>query len=157
MSYAEHRQRVRMTDDEITAMVDEGKSLQVSTIDQGGGPHLATLWYGLLDGRIVAWTPAETVKARHLRANPRAAWLIEAGTEYSELRGVSFSGRIDLTDDQDELRRIGTAIFSRNYPPAEQPDIDEMMAGRRRVGLIFQPAVAAGWDHRKLGRRRPLS
>jgi PPOX class probable F420-dependent enzyme len=137
------------------ALIDDAKSLQLATIDADGSPHLSTLWFGWLDGEIVAWTMRDSHKARNLRRNPRVACLVDAGTGYGELRGVSMRGRVELTDDPDRLRAIATAVFQRNYPPEEQPDVEAMVAAGRRVGMIMHVERSFSWDARGSGRRLP--
>lgn len=152
---AVHRRAVRMDDAEVRAAIAAARSLQLATIDEDGTPHLSTLWFGLLDGDVVAWTPQDSHKARNLRRDPRVACLVEAGDRYTDIRGVSIKGRVELVDSPDELTSIATAIFERNFPPGERPDPAALVAGGRRVGLVLYIDSAASWDHRKLERSGP--
>lgn len=150
MSTAEHRRRVRMSPEEAQAMLETAKNLQFSTVDADGAPHLATLWYGLIDGQIVGWTPKDSRKGRNLLRDQRVACLVEAGDVYSEIRGVSLRGRVELVLDPEGLTRIAHAIFERNFPPDQRPDVSALVAGGRRVGFIVRADEIASWDHRKL-------
>ena len=47
------RELIQMTDDEMHAFIEEQKSLQVSCIGADGWPHLTTLWFAVVDQKIV--------------------------------------------------------------------------------------------------------
>jgi len=47
------RDRVVMTADEIAALLAESRKLQLATINPDGTPHLVTMFYVMLGGRIV--------------------------------------------------------------------------------------------------------
>jgi nitroimidazol reductase NimA-like FMN-containing flavoprotein (pyridoxamine 5'-phosphate oxidase superfamily) len=149
------RQAVRMDDAEVAALLEAGKSLQVATIDEDGAPHLVTWWYGLRDGVVVCWTQLSSRTAANLRRDRRAACLVEDGTTYAELRGVSIDAEVELVEDLDGLRTVGRALMARNYPPDEQPDVEPLIAGGARVGVVFHPTRVSSWDHRKLGTSGP--
>ena len=51
---AKRRAEIQMSEAEVWAFVEEQKSLQVATIGRDGMPHLTTLWFGMVDGRIVS-------------------------------------------------------------------------------------------------------
>ena len=86
------RAMIRMNDEEVRAFIDEGKSLQLATINKDGTPHLVAMWYGIVDGRIVIETFEKSQKAVNLKRDPRVACLLESGTEYNELKGVQING-----------------------------------------------------------------
>lgn len=49
---AKRRDQIRMGDEEVWAFIEKQKSLQVATIGRGGVPHLTTLWFAVVKGRI---------------------------------------------------------------------------------------------------------
>jgi nitroimidazol reductase NimA-like FMN-containing flavoprotein (pyridoxamine 5'-phosphate oxidase superfamily) len=153
-SWLQGRRQVRMSDEEIREMVGRGRSLQLATNGADGTPHLSTLWYGILRDDIVAWTPLESTKGQNLMRDQRAAWLLEDGTTYEEIRGVLFRGQVELVEDPAGLLEIANAIFDRNFR-ANRPDPAARIAAGGRLGLIFHPTSVASWDHRKPGATRP--
>ena len=60
------RDAIRMTDDEVVAFIEEQKSLQVGTLERDGSIHLSTLWFAVVDGRIVFETYTRSQKIRNL-------------------------------------------------------------------------------------------
>jgi nitroimidazol reductase NimA-like FMN-containing flavoprotein (pyridoxamine 5'-phosphate oxidase superfamily) len=155
-SWTQGRRKVRMTDAEIREMLERGRSLQLATNGEDGTPHLSTLWYGLRGDDLVAWTPAESTKGKNLKRDQRAAWLLEDGATYEELRGVLFRGHVELVEDAGALLDIANAIFERNFR-SNRPDPAERIAAGGRLGMIFRPSSVASWDHRKLAATRSSS
>lgn len=139
-----------MTEEEVEAFLNEQKTLIVATIGRSGLPHLAPMWFAVLDGDIVFCTDRKSQKIVNLKRDPRCSVLAEAGESYGELRGVHIEGTAEFTPD---LGRVVDAVVARNF--GEVGDNDEAReamkkAMARRVAVIFRPTRTASWDHRKL-------
>jgi PPOX class probable F420-dependent enzyme len=153
MVAAKGRDLVKMTDAEIEAFLTESKKVQVATVNPDGTPHLTTLFYVVLDGRIAFWTYGRSQKIKNLERDPRITCLVETGDDYFELRGVSLTGKAELVTDEAEIRRIGSAVASRMVDGADLGDIgrDEVERQvRKRVAVVVVPSRTASWDHRKM-------
>ncbi|MEO2164699.1 MAG: pyridoxamine 5'-phosphate oxidase family protein, partial [Acidimicrobiales bacterium] len=74
-----HRNKIRMSDQEQTAFIEEKKSLQVATLNADGSPHLSTLWFALVDNKIVFETYTRSQKIVNLHRDPRITVLVEDG------------------------------------------------------------------------------
>lgn len=140
--------------DELYAYLASRKSLQLATLNPDGSPHLATMWFGLLDRDIVMWTQRTSVKARNLRHDPRLACLVESGDDYASLKGLTVSGRAELVEDDDSLLRIGAALVPRNYPAADRPDYRQLALSGARVGIVVRDGRLASWDFARTAARR---
>ena len=150
---AKGRDLVKMTDDEVESFLTESKKVQVATLNADGSPHLTTLFYVVLDGRIAFWTYGRSQKIKNLQRDPRITCLVETGDDYFELRGVSLTGTAELVTDEAEIRRIGSAVASRMVDGADLGDIgrDEVERQvRKRVGVVVAPSRTVSWDHRKM-------
>jgi len=147
------RDQIRMTDEEMEKFIEERKSLQVATLGKDGAPHLTTLWFAIVDGEIVFETFTKSQKIVNLRRDPRIAVLLEDGTVYNELRGVSINGRAELHDDPEEVHPYALAVMRRNQPeiPEEQLDAVAKMMASKRTAVVVKPEKIVSWDHRKLG------
>ena len=95
-----------MSDEEIRKFIEEQKSLQVATLNRDGSPHLTTLWFAIVDDDIVFETFTKSQKIRNLERDPRITVLLEDGTDYVELRGVSISGRAELHKDPEVVHGL---------------------------------------------------
>ena len=147
------RDQIRMTDNEIGAFLEQQRSLQVASINKDGTPHLVTMWYGFIDGNIVFWTYAKSQKVANLRRDPRISCLVESGLKYEELKGVSITGRGELSDDREYVLQVGAAVLPR-YNMVEIDDgVREVLQrmGAKRVAITIHPSKVVSWDHTKLG------
>ena len=102
------RDAVRMSDREVADFLEDNLKVQVASIGRDGTPHLTTLFYVVLDGRIAFWTYGRSQKVRNLERDDRVSCLVEDGTDYFELRGVSVTGPCrDRARPRPDPRRSG--------------------------------------------------
>ena len=145
-----------MSDSELSAFLDEERTVICATIGQDGFPHLMPLWYVVRDGELWAWTFAKSQKVRNLERDPRATLQVEAGSAYHELRGVMLKTDVTIHRDTERVAEFGLELF-RRYAPAGDgelgEDVREMVLAQapKRVVLQFVECSRATWDHRKLG------
>ena len=147
------RAAVRMSEAEVEAFLQGSMKVQVATINPDGSPHLTTLFYVLHEGRIAFWTYASSQKIKNLERDDRITCLVEEGTDYFELRGVSISGHAKLITDEDEIREIGTEVATRMVDGADLGDLGRDMVERqvrKRYAVLVEPSKVATWDHRKM-------
>jgi len=146
------RDAIRMTDSEIELFVDSHKSLQVGTIERDGSVHLSTLWFAVVDSRIVFETYTKSQKIKNLGRDDRITVLVEDGTVYEKLRGVMIKGRAKLITDPHAVHPLALAVMRRN-----QPDIPEDLLSKaaeqmatKRTAVVVEPLKIVSWDHTKL-------
>ena len=146
------RDQIRMSDEEIRAFLQEGRILQVATIDHDGWPHLVAMWYVLVDDQVVFWTYAKSQKSLNLRRDDRLTCMVEAGLRYEELQGVQIKGRAMLKNDREMVQRVGEMIFERYMGPLND-NLRQLVAAQapKRVLVFVEPVEVVSWDHRKLG------
>jgi PPOX class probable F420-dependent enzyme len=145
------RDRVAMTGEEVAAFLAQARKLQLATINRDGTPHLVTMYYVLLDGRIAFWTYRASQKARNLARDPRVTCLVETGSEYFDLRGVQVQGVVRTVEDPAGVLQIGRRIAA-VMAGADAPPPDEYVehTARKRLGYVVEPARIISWDHTKL-------
>ena len=146
------RDKIRLTDDEISTVLEKSKTVIMGTINHDGWPHLMPMWYSVVDGLVHMHTYKTSQKIVNIQRDPRGSILIEDGTTYNELRGVYMRGRFEVRDDQELCYRIGVKSAKKYM------DTDEETAGpfvrhqvRKRVAIIFHPEKVSSWDHRRMG------
>jgi general stress protein 26 len=156
------RDQIRMSDDEVLALLDGQRTVVCATNGRNGWPHLMPLWYVVRSDapgppRLWAWTFAKSQKALNLERDPRATVQVEAGRdEYHRLRGVMLETEVRLHRNVEDVTALGLEIFRRyrGGPDDQLPGDVEAMVRRqaaKRVGLEFVEQRRATWDHRKLG------
>jgi len=141
---------------EVAAFLAEERTVVCATIGQDGFPHLMPLWYVMRDEDVWSWTFAKSQKVRNLERDPRATLVVEAGTEYPELRGVMLKCDVTVHRDPERVAELGAELY-RRYGPGGPGELDEdtramvLAQAPKRVALQFSPRSCATWDHRKLG------
>jgi PPOX class probable F420-dependent enzyme len=149
------REQIKMSGAELAAFLDEERTVICATLGQDGFPHLMPLWYLMRDTELWAWTFAKSQKVRNLERAPLATLQVEAGSEYSELRGAMLKCDVTLHRDSERVAAFGVELFER-YRGVEPGQLDEptlAMIERqapKRVALQFHPRKTVTWDHRKL-------
>jgi PPOX class probable F420-dependent enzyme len=150
------RDAVKMTDTEVEGFLRSNLKVQVASLGKEGEPHLSTLFYVMQDGRIAFWTYGRSQKIRNLERDPRVSALVEDGTDYFELRGVSISGRAEIVRDPDGIFEIGSRVATRMVGArdfAELGDLGRAEVERQattRVGVVIHADTVATWDHGKM-------
>ena len=145
------RSSITMTDAEREAFLRAGRTLNLASIGLDGRPHLVAMWYCFIEETIWCWTYAKSQKAFNLRRDPRVTGLVEAGERYEELRGVTLYARAHITEDLDQIQRVGASLFAR-YQSGDSTVTEETFLGSAPKRIAFALVVEdfVSWDHRKL-------
>ncbi len=155
------RDQIRMSQQEIASYLEEQRVIQVATIGPNGRPHLAPLWFVSRDPgpdgtpTLATWTYTKSQKAMNLRRLPEATVLLESGTTYLALRGVSMECDVEILEDYDATLAIGLALNDR-YGTDGYGDRAATIAAfeqqaRKRIGLVLTATKVATWDFSKMG------
>jgi PPOX class probable F420-dependent enzyme len=146
------RDQILMTADEMAAFLDDGRDLQVASVNADGTPHLVTMWY-LRDGDdLLFWTYAKSQKVVNVRRDPRATVLVATGEKYEELKGVSITGSVTVVDDLDAVLAFGEKVYEKYWGPIDNDLVREGVRtmGAKRVVVRVTPVKTTSWDHSKL-------
>jgi PPOX class probable F420-dependent enzyme len=160
------RDRVQMNPAEVADMLAANRKVQLATINPDGYPHLVTMYYALVDGKIAFWTYRTSQKALNLARDPRISCLVETGQAYFDLRGVQIQGTVRTITDPDAVYQIGLAVGSvmgtaaagagsAATGTAAGDAVNDYVANaaRKRYGYIVEPHRVISWDHTKLEAR----
>jgi PPOX class probable F420-dependent enzyme len=146
------RAQIAMTDDEVAAFVERGRTATMATIGPTGAPHVVAMWYAVIDGKIWFETKSKSQKAQNLRRDDRITCMIEDGLTYDTLRGVSIEGRGVIVDDPEQLWNIGVSVWERYtgpYTDDARPLVETMLT--KRIAVRLDAERVRSWDHTKLG------
>jgi PPOX class probable F420-dependent enzyme len=149
------RGQIEMSAAEQGDLLADARIVVVSTLGPRGWPHSMPMWFTLRDGEVWIWTYAKSQKVRNLERDARATLLVEAGTEYLELRGVQIEAEAELVRDPETVVAFGTELALRYSDDIDSIEGDAAAALRaqaaKRVAIRFRALRTASWDHRKLG------
>lgn len=147
------RGAVALNEQEVQDLLGEEMKVQVATIGTDGVPHLTTLFFDVIDGKIAFWTYNKSQKIANIRRDDRVSALVEGGVEYAELRGVSITGRARLVEEYDAIKAIGSKVVTRMAGGVDLGELGDQIVSKqatKRVGVIIEPDHVASWDHRKM-------
>jgi PPOX class probable F420-dependent enzyme len=153
------RDRVKMSDAEVQAMLAGNRKVQLATINPDGYPHLVTMYYTVVGGKIAFWTYRTSQKALNLARDPRISCLVETGEAYFDLRGVLIQGTVQTITDPDAVLEIGMSIgevMGGSQAGASGGQGSDVIsdyvanAARKRYAYIVEPVKVISWDHTKL-------
>jgi hypothetical protein len=147
------RGQIVMSGAEAADVLAAGRTVTCATNGRDGWPHVMPLWYVLRAGELWSWTYAKSQKAVNLRRDPRCTLQVEAGVEYSELRGVMLACEAVVHTELDVVAALGAEIAARYGRAGATPELEAAMRTQaaKRVALQFGERRRATWDHRKLG------
>ena len=149
-----NRDALRMNDDEVKAVLDECRTMYVSSLNADGSAHLVPMLYFTFDGYPAFCASPTSRKIVNLRRDPRVTCLVETGTDFGELRAVQIFGTAEIIDDLDSSIRGQEYTYER-YSGRQFADLDEtaragmVSLARVRVPVIVKPERIVSWDHRK--------
>lgn len=140
---------IAMTSAEADDFLAEQRTCRIATLS-ADGPHVTPLWF-VWDGTAL-WLHSIVMSQRwtDLTRDPRTAVIVDAGTEFGELRGVELRGRVSVVGD---VPRTGGAcpelveperLFARKYAGT-----DTMVFDGRHAWLRLEPDSITSWDFRK--------
>ncbi|MEU7701524.1 PPOX class F420-dependent oxidoreductase [Streptomyces sp. NPDC039028] len=133
----------RMTDDQWRTFVSEGtRTGKLATMREDGSPHVVPIWF-LLDGDdIVFNTGKDTVKGRNLARDGRVALCVD--DDAPPFAFVSLSGRAELSEEPEELRRWAGRIGARYMGEDRADEFGERNAvpGELLVRVRIEKVVA---------------
>ncbi len=149
------REMIKLSPAEQLELLGEERIVVVSSIGPRGWPHSMPMWFTVRDGEIWVWTYAKSQKVRNLERDARATLLVEAGHEYSELRGIQIEAEAEIVRDTGLVLEFAKELTLRYSDGIDQlgPDAAAALAAQapKRVAIHFKPVRTATWDHRKLG------
>jgi len=142
---------IAMTAAEVDEFLTAERTCRVATSGKDGRPHVVPLWFVWNSGALWLSSVVRSQRWTDLMRDPRVAVVVDAGVEYTELRGVELYG---------EVAPVG------EIPRAAAPDpvldqVEELFAGKytggvkvpadgRHAWLRLTPEKLVSWDFRKL-------
>lgn len=142
---------IAMAAAEVDEFLAAERTCRVATCSKDGRPHVVPLWF-VWDGTAL-WLTSVVRSQRwtDLMRDPRVAVVVDAGVEYTELRGVELSGEVVPVG---EIPRAGAPdplldqveqLFADKYTRGVKVPADG-----RHAWLKLAPEKLVSWDFRKL-------
>ncbi len=142
---------IAMSPAELDEFLATERTCRMATIGANGQPHVAPVWF-VWDGRSLWLTSlVRSQRWTDVVRDARVAVVVDAGVDFTELRGAELSGVIETVGD---VPRQGTPdptlaepelLFARKYSGR-----DEFTDDGRHGWLRLTPDKIVSWDFRKV-------
>jgi nitroimidazol reductase NimA-like FMN-containing flavoprotein (pyridoxamine 5'-phosphate oxidase superfamily) len=145
---------IRLSPDEAWEVLERSHTGILTTLRRDGSPVTLPTWFVALDHTICFMAPSRTKKISRIRHDPRAAFLVEDGERWAELRAVHLSGAIEEIEDEATKARIDAALDAKyaafRTAKADMPsETRDYYAGRSFFRLVPSSRILT-WDNRRL-------
>lgn len=144
------RRQIQLSATEQAAFLAANRKAALATLDRDGYPHLVAMTYGVKEGVFYMTSYAKAQKVLNILRNPKVGLMIEAGTNYAELKGVMVRGVCDIVEGEEAVRDAWAIISGASNTPRRKETND---SAAKRVVLKVTPLRITSWDHTKLGGR----
>ncbi|OBB03393.1 hypothetical protein A5662_12045 [Mycobacteriaceae bacterium 1482268.1] len=142
------RAETALTLQEVEELLDNSRTIVLGTLGRSGWPHLAPMWFARHQGAITFMSYRRSQKCRNLLRDNRVTCMVEAGCDYSELRGAVFRGHAVELHGADRLKAAVAVTDRYTDSPTEASAVARHIESR----IVYSVAITdvASWDHRKL-------
>jgi PPOX class probable F420-dependent enzyme len=125
-------------DDKIAAFLAEPRNIVLATISKDGTPQQSVLIYGWQDDTILLNTRANSLKVKHLRANPHVSLLLDDPTSH---RYVSISGTATISEDPEHFQKLNRLVMNRYYSPDQWQALQQRLANEGVGRVIIEVKI----------------
>lgn len=139
--------KLEMTRQELDEFLAEERVVRLATLDEDGWPAVVPLWFVWREGEgeLWVWNLTRSKRTRRMHEGTRCAFTVDAGREYTELRGVT--GRLDHAYvPDDEVPVAVRSEFARKYLGSDEP----LEPADHHQWFRLTPRSLHSWDFRKL-------
>jgi PPOX class probable F420-dependent enzyme len=133
--------RTDLTLDDLEGFLEEPVVAVLATMRQDGSVLLSPVWHEWRDGGFQIWAGANDVKARHLRRDPRASFVVAESAH--PLRGVEVRGTAEIVTD--DVFETAVRIASRYLGPGKGEAYVRKVGGND-VTIRLEPGELRAWD-----------
>jgi PPOX class probable F420-dependent enzyme len=145
---------IRLTEHEAWHAVESAHTGILTTLRRDGMPIALPVWFVVDDRSVALMTPSGTKKIARIQHDPRASFLVESGEQYTELRGVHLTGRVEIVEDAAAITRIEAAVnakYAAFRPPVGKLPAAAQAYYAKQAFLRFVPdGRILTWDNARL-------
>jgi nitroimidazol reductase NimA-like FMN-containing flavoprotein (pyridoxamine 5'-phosphate oxidase superfamily) len=150
------RRTVRLSAEEAWATIEGSHTGIFTTMRRDGTPISLPVWFVVIDRNIYMTTPTGAKKVARVRSNSRAAFVVESGERWAELRAVHLTGHATVVDDDDDLIERVRAASDAKYNAFRvqreaMPKATTERYGRQAALIRFTPDDRIlSWDNARM-------
>ena len=146
--------KLAMSEDELDALLGTERTCRMASSSADGRLHNTPLWFVWHDGAIWISSIVRSRRWSDLRERPSVSVVVDAGTDYTELRGAELIGDVEVigeiprTGHEDPQLEPVEAAYAAKYANGE------FEHDGRHAWLRLRPRTIVSWDFRKLADTR---
>ena len=150
MKEQKRSRKIAMSAPELDEFLGSERTCRLATSGPNG-PHVAPLWY-VWDGRSLWFTSlVRSQRWTDIERDPRVSVVIDAGSDYLELRGAELIGRVAIVG---EVPRTGEPCPELDEPERKMAlkysGTTVVTHDERHAWLRLDPEKVVSWDFRKI-------
>ena len=147
---------IAMTDQEVADFLAEQRTCRVATVGSDGTPHVMPMWFVWHDRSVWLSSIVKSQRWADLTRDPHVAVVVDAGTEFHELRGVEVRGTIDQVGDVPRTASHRPELVEpERLMACKYANSAEYRPDGRHAWLRVRPTKLVSWDFRKNPALRP--
>ncbi|OAA18989.1 PPOX class probable F420-dependent enzyme [Frankia sp. EI5c] len=143
-----------MSEDEAWEFVASAHTGVLTTLRADGAPVSLPMWFVVVDRAVYLSTPPGAAKLARIRREPRAAFLVESGEAWVELRAVHISGRVRVVTDTATRTRVRDLLDSKyaahRVAPHRLPAAARAAYADRTVLRLDPEGRLLRWDNSRI-------
>lgn len=143
---------IAMNQEELDRFLHEERMCRVASLGSDGEPHNSPLWFAW-DGTAL-WLNSIVKSQRwtNLERDPRVSVVIDAGSDFSELRGVELTGAVETVGDVPRMPGVDDRLAVPERLFGDKYGNGTFAIDGRHAWLRLSPQRIVTWDFRKMGR-----
>ncbi|WP_198412577.1 pyridoxamine 5'-phosphate oxidase family protein [Nocardioides mangrovicus] len=139
-----------MSEREVDGFMRTERTCRVATVGADGTPHVMPLWFVWHDRSVWLSSIVKSQRWADLTRDPHVAVVVDAGTEFHELRGVEVRGEVEQVGDVPRTSRIDPELVEpERLMASKYSRSGEFVPDGRHAWLRVRPSKLVSWDFRK--------
>ena len=142
---------IAMDADERDTFLREQRICRVASLGAHGEPHNSPLWF-VWDGTAL-WLNSVVKSQRwvNLERDPRVSVVVDAGVDFTELRGVELTGAVEQVGDVPRTSGPDDRVAGPEQLFGDKYGNGAFAIDGRHAWLRLTPQRVVSWDFRKRG------
>jgi nitroimidazol reductase NimA-like FMN-containing flavoprotein (pyridoxamine 5'-phosphate oxidase superfamily) len=143
--------RTPLSREEVHELLAHEKICWLGTISPKGEPHLIPIYFGFFDDRVhIIFVSSKSKSIRNVENNQSVCFGINVGEREGEIRCVLISGKAEVTNNVNLLKRAYRKILTKYSPSKKEGEefLQKLIVSgaiAKRVMVVIKPAKIISW------------
>jgi nitroimidazol reductase NimA-like FMN-containing flavoprotein (pyridoxamine 5'-phosphate oxidase superfamily) len=137
------RSALRLDSSELEELLSSERTCRVGTA-RDGEPHVVPLWFVWLDGTMYFNNLRRSRRTKDIERGSRVSVCVDAGEQYSELRGIVMYGRLEDASSDPRSAQARQMFGDKYFNGIAMPQT------KSHAWLKLVPDKTVSWDFKKI-------